>query len=54
MEIKDIEKILGKQLQLLSEESECASTDELCRLSEQMRAIALILLRYGPVGARAE
>lgn len=44
MEETDIKKILEKQLQLLSEESECVSTDELCRLSEQMRAIALILL----------
>ena len=40
----DIKKILEKQLQLLSEESECSSAEELCKLSEQMRAIAQILL----------
>ena len=39
-----VKEILEKQLQLLSEESENATTDELCQLSEQMRAIALILL----------
>lgn len=41
----EIKKILEKQLQLLSEESESASTEDMCKLSEQIRAIALILLQ---------
>ena len=40
----DIKKILEKQLQLLSEESEHASAANLCELSEQMGVIAQILL----------
>jgi len=40
----DIKKILEKQLQLLSEESKRSSAENLCKLSEQMRAIAQILL----------
>lgn len=43
-ETEDIKKILEKQLQLLSEESKRSSAENLCKLSEQMRAIAQILL----------
>ena len=44
MNEEDIKKILEKQLQLLSEESKRSSAKNLCKLSEQMRAIAQILL----------
>ena len=40
----EINKILEKHLQLLCEKSKGSSVDELCKLSEQIRAIGQLLL----------